>query len=118
MMFPKSLIAGVTSIVRTPPTPPPSPGPCRPPPAPTPSPRSATTSVLSRYFKFTYSKIFAPQWNLPLPTDMSDARAALVSRAIYIRSFMERSRGDIKQWSWVWEKEIQNIEVTLSIYHF
>ena len=49
---------------------------------------------------------------------MSDARAALVSRAIYIRSFMERSRGDIKQWSWVWEKEIQNIEVTLAIYHF
>lgn len=62
-------------------------------------------------------KIFAPQWNLPLPTDMSDARAALVSRAIYIRSFMERSRGDIRQWSWVWEKEIQNIEVTLAIYH-
>ena len=42
---------------------------------------------------------------------MSDARDPLVARAIYIRSFMERSRGDIKQWSWVWEKEIQTIEV-------
>ena len=51
------------------------------------------------------------KWSLPLPEDMSDARDPLVSRAIYIRSFMERSRGDIKQWSWVWEKEIQSIEV-------
>ena len=51
------------------------------------------------------------KWSLLLPEDMSDARDPLVSRAIYIRSFMERSRGDIKQWSWVWEKEIQNIEV-------
>ena len=46
---------------------------------------------------------------------MSDARDPLVCRAIYIRSFMERSRGDIKQWSWVWEKEIQNIEVSEEI---
>ena len=46
-----------------------------------------------------------------MPGDMSDPRDPLVSRALYIRAFMERSRGDIRQWSWVWEKEIQNVEV-------
>ena len=44
---------------------------------------------------------------------MSDPRDPLVSRALYIRAFMERSRGDIRQWSWVWEKEIENIEVRI-----
>ena len=51
------------------------------------------------------------QWSLPLPRDMSDPKDPLVCRALYIRAFMERSRGDIRQWSWVWEKEIENIEV-------
>ena len=41
---------------------------------------------------------------------MSDPKDPLVCRALYIRAFMERSRGDIRQWSWVWEKEIENIE--------
>ena len=50
-----------------------------------------------------------------MPFDMSDPLDPLVSRALYIRAFMERSRGDIRQWSWVWEKEIQNIEVRLRL---
>ena len=58
------------------------------------------------------------QWSLPLPTDMSDPRDALVMRAIYIRCFMERSRGDIRQWSWIWEKEIQNIDVRTRNNHY
>ena len=44
---------------------------------------------------------------------MSDPGDPLVCRALYIRAFMERSRGDIRQWSWVWEKEIENIEVRI-----
>ena len=56
------------------------------------------------------------KWTLPVPTDMADATDPLVSRALYIRSFMERSRGDIRQWSWVWESEIENIQFVSSFH--
>ena len=56
------------------------------------------------------------RWNLPMPTDMADATDSLVSRALYIRSFMERSRGDIRQWSWLWESEVENIQFVSSFH--
>ena len=37
-----------------------------------------------------------------------------VSRAVYVRALMERSRGDIRQWSWVWEQEIELVQYVSS----
>ena len=48
-------------------------------------------------------------WELPLPTDMASSSDPLVSRSVFVRSLMERSRGDIRQWSWVWEREIEKV---------
>ena len=56
------------------------------------------------------------KWTLPLPTDMGAATDPLICRALFIRSFMERSRGDIRQWSWVWESEIENINFVSSFH--
>ena len=53
-------------------------------------------------------------WDLPLPTDMSPATEPLVARAVYVRALMERSRGDIRQWSWVWEQEIERVQFVSS----
>ena len=37
-----------------------------------------------------------------------------VPRAVYVRALMERSRGDIRQWSWVWEQEIERVQFVSS----